>query len=155
MNEKARTAPSYLKNAVIYQIFLRPFTPEGTLKSAADMLPHLASLGVDILYLCPVAEADDDPRPEFWSPRQKHCGLNNPKNPYRIKDYFKIDPEYGDDDALKDFVRDAHELGMRVILDLVYYHCGPAPAFLAEHGIFCEGFRSRRIPLRCCRSRSD
>ena len=58
MPAEVRKAPAYLENAVMYQIFLRPFTPGGTLNSAAEMLPHLASLGVDILYLCPVTEAD-------------------------------------------------------------------------------------------------
>lgn len=138
MNETARTAPGYLKKSVIYQIFLRMFTPEGTLNSAAKMLPHLAGLGVDVLYLCPVTEADDDMRTEFWSNRQNRCGLGNPKNPYRVKDYYRIDPEYGSDADLKRFTAYAHELGMRVILDLVYYHCGPAAVFIGEHPDFVK-----------------
>ena len=112
MSASVRKAPGYLKRAVMYQIFLRPFTPGGTLNSAAEMLPHLASLGVDILYLCPVTEADGDMRPEFWSARQKACGLGNPKNPYRVGDYYRIDPEYGTDADLKRFTAYAHELGM-------------------------------------------
>ena len=138
MSAEVRKAPDYLENAVMYQIFLRPFTPGGTLKSAMKMLDHLASLGVDILYLCPVAEADDDPRQEFWSSRQMASGLGNPKNPYRIKDYYRIDPEYGTDDDLKRFTAYAHERGMRVILDLVYYHCGPGAVFIHDHPDFVK-----------------
>ena len=138
MNETSRTAPGYLKKSVIYQIFLRMFTREGTLNGAAGMLPHLAALGVDVLYLCPVTEADDDMRTEFWSNRQNRCGLGNPKNPYRVKDYYKIDPEYGSGDDLRRFTAYAHELGMRVILDLVYYHCGPAAVFIGEHPDFVK-----------------
>ena len=78
---------------VIYQLFLRVFTPEGTLKAASEMLEHIKELGADIVYLCPVCEADDDMNEAFWSDRQKKSGLNNPKNPYRIKDYFKIDKQ--------------------------------------------------------------
>ena len=54
-----------LATSVIYQLFLRPFTPEGTLKGAEKMLPHLRRLGVDLIYLTPVNEADDDMDPRF------------------------------------------------------------------------------------------
>ena len=90
----ARPVSEELLKSTVYQIFLRPFTQEGTLKSAERLLPHVASLGVKIIQLCPVVLADDDPDKNFWSGRQRAFGLN-PKNPYRQKDYFKIDPEYG------------------------------------------------------------
>lgn len=135
-NLTAKAAPEFLKDSVIYQINLRTFTPDGTLRAAERLLPHIAALGADMVYLCPVTLADDDPRPEFWSDRQKQSGLNNPKNIYRVGDYYAVDPEYGTDDDLKSFVRTAHGLGLRVLLDLVYYHCGPSAAFLAKHPDF-------------------
>jgi cyclomaltodextrinase len=139
MSEKiARRAPSYLTNGIIYQLFLRPFTPQGTLVAATTMLPFLAENGIDIVYLCPVTWADDDPREEFWSDRQKKSELKNPQNPYRVKDYYRIDPEYGTDEDLLLFVKEAHALGMRVILDLVYYHCGPTAVFIKEHPDFVK-----------------
>lgn len=131
-----KPAPAYLKDAVVYQINLRSFTLDGTLKAAERLLPHIASLGADIIYLCPVTLADDDPRREFWSDRQKKSELGNPKNIYRVKDYYAVDPEYGTDGDLKSFVAAAHKLDLRVILDLVYYHCGPAAVFLEEHPDF-------------------
>ena len=131
-----KEAPAFLRQSVIYQINLRTFTPEGTLKAAEKRLPHVASIGVDIVYLCPVVLADDDPRPEFWSERQRKSGCNNPKNSYRISDFYAIDPEYGTDADLKDFVAAAHRLGLRVLLDLVYFHCGPSAVFLKEHPDF-------------------
>ena len=127
------TPAPYLERGVIYQINPRAFTNEGTLSAAAEMLPHLADIGVDIVYLCPIFTADPDERDEFWSPRTKASKLNNPKNPYRISDYYSIDPEYGTIDDLTDFTARAHENGMRVILDLVYYHCGPNAVFIADH----------------------
>ncbi|MBO5255338.1 MAG: alpha-glucosidase C-terminal domain-containing protein [Opitutales bacterium] len=122
-NSEARKISDDLKQAVIYQLFMRMFTPEGTIKAAEKRLPHLKELGVDIIYTCPLVLSDDDTNKAFWSRRQKTG--TNPKNPYRIKDYFEIDPEYGTEDDLKSFVATAHKLGMRVIFDLVYYHCGP------------------------------
>ena len=130
---EARISPPYLYSSVIYQLFLRAFTPGGTLNDAAKLLPHLAEIGVDIVYLCPVNTADDDPDTAHWSDRQNRSGLDNPKNPYRIADYFAVDPEYGTDDDLKAFIRVAHQLGLSVILDLVYLHCGPKAVFLQEH----------------------
>ena len=81
--QKAKEVSDYVKSAVIYQLFLRPFTPEGTLEAATRMLPHVASLGVDIVYLCPQMTADDDPRTEFWSDRQNASKMDNPYSPYR------------------------------------------------------------------------
>ena len=120
---QARKIPAYEKRAVIYQLFMRMFTPEGTIKAAEKRLPHLKELGVDIIYTCPLVLADDDPDKKYWSPRQRT--FSNPKSPYRLKDYFETDPEYGTDADVKSFVDAAHKLGMRVIFDAVYYHCGP------------------------------
>lgn len=60
---RAKTPPEFLKNSVIYQINLRAFTPGGTLRGRRErLLPHIASLGADLVYLCPIFLADDDPR---------------------------------------------------------------------------------------------
>ncbi len=133
MEAIARKSPDYLSGSVIYQMFLRSFTSAGTIKAGTDMLPFLADLGIDIIYLCPVTLQDDDMRTEFWSARQKECDFGNPCNPYRVKDYFAVDPEYGTEADLKKFVECAHELGMRVLFDLVYYHCGPSAPLIGEH----------------------
>ncbi|MDO5318350.1 MAG: alpha-amylase family glycosyl hydrolase [bacterium] len=130
---KTQPAPDYLKGAVMYQLFLRMFTPEGTLKAAEARLPFVKSLGTDIIYLCPVAKADRGTDPTFWSARQKQSRFGNPCNPYRIEDYFAVDSEYGTEQDLKDFVAAAHQLGMKVYFDLVYYHCGPNAVFLKNH----------------------
>lgn len=109
----------------IYQIFLRPFTAEGTIAAAEKMLPHIAEHGFDIVYLCPFVEADGDKDKSKWSGRQEECGIDNPKSPYRLSSYFKVDREYGTDKDVESFVKTAHSLGLKVIFDLVYYHCGP------------------------------
>jgi len=136
--QQARPSPEWVTRGVMYQVQARAFTPEGTLAAATARLPQVAALGVDIVYLCPVFVADDDPDPRFWSPRQKASGMNNSRNPYRMKDYYHVDPEYGTDDDLKAFVAEAHRLGMRVLLDMVYLHCGPKAVFLDEHPDFVE-----------------
>ncbi len=128
--------PDYLEHGIIYQINPRAFCSEGTLAEASKLLPYIKEFGADIVYLCPIFEADSSDDVSSWSDRQRASGLNNPKNPYRISDYYKIDSEYGDDADLIDFVRAAHSLELRVILDLVYFHCGPNAVFLSEHPEF-------------------
>ncbi len=99
--------PQWSKNAVIYQINTRQFTPEGTFKAAETHLPHLKDLGANILWLMPIHE----------------IGQKNRKgtlgSPYAVKDYYSVNPEFGNLDDLKHFVQAAHELGMYVILDFV------------------------------------
>lgn len=139
VNERqARPSPEWITGGVMYQIQPRAFTPEGTLPAATARLPKVARLGVDIVYLCPVFVSDDDPNRDFWSPRQKASKMDNPRNPYRMKDYYHVDPEYGTDADLKAFVGEAHRLGMRVMLDMVYLHCGPTAVFLKEHPNFVQ-----------------
>ncbi len=121
----AKSSPEYFKSAVIYQILVTHFTQDGTINKAAEMLPYIKSLGVDVVQLCPLVEQDDDMDRNFWSYRQKAAKTDNPKNPYRIKDFFKIEPDYGTSADVKAFVEKAHSLGLRVVFDLVYYHCGP------------------------------
>ncbi|MCK9414715.1 MAG: alpha-amylase family glycosyl hydrolase [Prolixibacteraceae bacterium] len=133
---KARTSPEWIISGVIYQINLRAFTPEGTLKAAMKRLPKIAELGATIVYLCPVFVSDDDMDQTFWSPRQKASGMNNPRNPYRTKDYYHVDTEYGSDSDLKEFIAESHRLGLRVMLDLAYIWCGPKAVFLKDHPDF-------------------
>ena len=137
-DRSARPTTDAVTRGVIYQINLRAFTPEGTLAAAKEKLPKIAELGATIVYLCPFMLSDDDSRQEFWSPRQKKSGMNNPRNPYRIKDYFSVDPEYGTEADLHAFVDAAHELGLKVLFDLVYLHCGPTAVFIEDHPDFVK-----------------
>ena len=114
-----------VKNAVIYQINLRVFTKEGTFAAAEKFLPEVAATGADWVYLCPFVEADCDMDKSHWSTRQRRSNCENPRNPYRISDYFKIDSEYGDDESFSSFVNTAHKLNLKVMTDLVYMHAGP------------------------------
>ena len=120
-----RPTPEYLKSAVVYQLVLRNFTRDGSFRAAAEMLEHVRSVGVDVVYLAPFVEMDCDMDESGWSPRQKKSGYHTPKNPYRISNYDRIDPEYGRDADFKAFNDKAHALGMKVYMDLVYLHCGP------------------------------
>ena len=130
--QPAKKAPGWLARGVMYQIQPRAFTLEGTLRAAAEKLPYLKETGVTIVYLPPVFEMDTDADRSFWSPRQLKSGFGNPKNQYRIRDYFHVDPEYGTDADLRYFVDRAHGLGLKVLFDLVYFHCGPTARVIKD-----------------------
>lgn len=122
----------------MYQMALRSFTMDGTLLSAAGLLPFIKDCGFDAVYLCPVFSADDDPDEASLSERQKASGCGNPKNPYKMKDYYTVDEEYGTNEDLKTFIDTAHSLGLKVLLDLVYLHCGKNAVFISEHPDWVE-----------------
>jgi cyclomaltodextrinase / maltogenic alpha-amylase / neopullulanase len=133
----AKVPPSWISGGIIYQVFLRSFTQEGTIKAAAHRLDNIAELGATIVYLSPVMLADTSTNRDFWSPRQKASSSNNPRNPYRIMDYLKVDPEYGTEKDLKEFIITAHHIGLRVIMDIVFWHSGPSNV-LTKHPEFYQ-----------------
>lgn len=118
---EARRGPAFLDKATIYQVWMRSFTPEGNLQAVAKRLPHIANLGASIVYLSPIT-------------LQSQVGGFS--NPYRIKDHYKIDPEYGDDADLRALVEAAHKLNLKVILDVVFYHTAPDSVMLKTPDMF-------------------
>jgi len=102
--------PDWSRDAVLYQINTRHFTPEGTFAAAEAHLPRLKALGVDILWLMPI-------HPIGEVNRKGTLG-----SPYSVKDYFGVNPEFGTLEDLRSFVDAAHALDMKVILDWVANH---------------------------------
>lgn len=113
--------PEWSKNAVIYQINTRQFTPEGTFRAAEAELPRLKSLGVDILWLMPIHE----------------IGVKNRKgtlgSPYSVKDYYSVNHEFGTLDDFRHFVQAVHALGMYIIIDWVPNHSAWDNPLAQEH----------------------
>ncbi len=138
MKLHALSAPLWLRSNAVYQINPRTFTKEGTICAITKEIPYLKALGFEILYLCPVFEEDTSTDRKNWSYRQCKSETNNPKNPYRMNDYFRIDEEYGSMADLAEFISAAHDNGMRVILDLVYLHIGPNARILKAHPEFAK-----------------
>lgn len=139
--------PAWFTKGGIYQINLRNFCAEGTINAAAEELEFLAKLGFTTIYLCPIFEEDDNPDPKYISPRQMSSETGNPKNPYRMNDYFKIDSEYGSMDDLRRFTQKAHGLGLKVMLDLVYLHIGPNAPILSSFPNFAAHTEDGRVEL--------
>jgi len=115
------THPEWSKNATIYQINTRQFSEEGTLRAAAEQLPRIKDLGVDIVWLMPV-------NPIGEVNRKGSLG-----SPYAVQDYFAVNPDLGTLQDLKDFVAQAHSLGLYVILDWVANHTAWDNVWVTEH----------------------
>jgi len=145
MRDVALKVPEWLRKNSVYQINPRTFSKEGTINAIKDELPFLKELGFNIIYICPIFEEDDDPNPDYLSPRQKKSKTGNPKNPYRINDYFFIDEEYGTMEDLKELVNEAHKRDMKVLLDLVYMHIGPNAPIIKRYPEFAKQDRDGNI----------
>ncbi|MBV8553197.1 MAG: alpha-amylase [Acidobacteriaceae bacterium] len=109
-SQPARSSPEWLKSGVIYQVFVRSFSPEGNLEGVTKRLDELQSLGVNILWLMPI-----HPHGEL----KKKGTLGSP---YAVRDYYAIDPSIGTKDDLKRLVQSAHHRQMKVIIDIVANH---------------------------------
>ncbi len=150
--------PGWVQGSVFYQIFPERFSngdstndPPGTLawggppatdsffggdlQGILDRLPYLEGLGVNALYLTPVFKA-----------RSNHK--------YDTSDYLQVDPAFGDMALLRRLVSAAHQVGMRVVLDAVFNHCGDS--FWAFEDLVSRGpdspykewFFPRAFPVR-------
>ena len=115
------THPEWTKNASIYQLNTRQFSKEGTFKAAQTQLPRLKALGVDIIWLMPIQTIGE---------KNRKGSLGSP---YSVKDYYKVNPEFGTLQDLKDFVNTAHEQGMYVILDWVANHTAWDNELIEKH----------------------
>ncbi len=121
--QNARTAPDFMDRSIIYQVWMRSFTPEGTLVATATHLPYIADLGATIVYVSPLNV-------------HGYPSVFGPSTPYEIKDYDVIDPEYGSEADLKALVEQAHKLGLKVIMDIVYAHSANDNVLLNRPGFY-------------------
>lgn len=112
--------PDWSYNSVVYEMNVRQYTPQGTLTAAAGELPRLKELGVDVIWLMPIY-------PIGVKERKGTLGSY-----YAISDYQAVNPEFGTMEDFDRFLAQAHELGLRVILDWVANHTSPDARWIEE-----------------------
>jgi glycosidase len=102
--------PAWAQQATIYEVNTRQYTDAGTFKAFEAHLPRLKELGVDILWFMPIYP----------------IGVKNRKGTlgsyYSIRYYKAVNPEFGTLDDFKSLVNEAHQMGMKVIIDWVANH---------------------------------
>jgi len=109
--------PHPLVSAIIYELHVGTFTPEGTFDSAIGRLDYLVDLGITHIELMPV--------PEF--PGEHGWGYDGVA-------LFAVNHTYGGPDGLKRLVDAAHQRGLAVLLDVVYNHFGPVGNYTGKFG---------------------
>ena len=103
------------RGRVLYEMHVGTFTREGTYRAAADHLPYLADLGINLIEMMPIHEFPGAfgwgyDGVDLWAPY--HC--------------------YGEPDDLRQFIDAAHDHGIGVILDVVYNHFGPDGCYVHQ-----------------------
>ena len=115
-HDQAWQAPPFAK-AVVYELHLGTFTPEGTLDSAISKLDYLKDLGITHVEVLPLAS----------SPGERGWGYDGVA-------LFAPQESYGGPDAVKRFIDAAHGKGLAVINDVVYNHFGPTGNYTGKYG---------------------
>ncbi len=103
------TVASWVANARIYCMFIKSYTSAGTIAAARDHLDHIKNMGFNVIWVLPVMDVEGVV--DQWT----NIG-------YNIVDFYRIEPAYGSSQDFKSFVQRAHELGLRVILDVTPNH---------------------------------
>lgn len=106
-----------LGSAIVYELHVGTFTPQGTLDAAVERLDYLAGLGITHVELMPVAAFAGN---HGWG--------------YDGVALYAVHKPYGGPDALKRFVNAAHRHGLAVLLDVVYNHFGPVGNYTGKFG---------------------
>ncbi|HEY0728523.1 MAG TPA: alpha-amylase family glycosyl hydrolase, partial [Pyrinomonadaceae bacterium] len=99
-----------MRDGVIYEIYPRAFSQRGDFNAITARLDELKDLGVTILWLMPIHPIG----------QEKKKGTIG--SPYAVRDYYAINPDYGNANDLKRLVREAHARGLKVIIDIVANH---------------------------------
>jgi len=116
-----KSMPEWAKKCNIYEVNTRQYTPEGTFNAFQKHLPRLKEMGVDIIWMMPI-------NPIGEINRKGSLGSY-----YSIKNYEEINPEYGTENDFKELVKEAHRLGMHVIIDWVANHTSWDNVWIKQH----------------------
>jgi glycosidase len=110
-----------LRNQVIYSVYVRQYSKEGTFEQVRRDLLRIHDLGVDVIWFLPI-------HPIGIKERKGTLG-----SPYAIRDYRAVNPEFGTMADFRTLVDDIHHLGMQCMIDVVYNHTSPDSVLMAEH----------------------
>ena len=113
--------PEWSRNASIYEVNVRQYSPGGTFAEFEEHLPRLKEMGVGILWFMPIHP----------------IGVDNRKGTlgsyYSVKDYYGVNPEFGTLEEFKALVDKIHDMGMYVIIDWVANHAAWDNPLAEEH----------------------
>ena len=115
--------PEWSYSAILYEMNIRQFTTEGTFRAASERLPFLRSIGVDAIWLMPIYPIGEEDRKGSLG------------SYYSIRDYKGVNPEFGSEADLRDFITKAHALGMKILFDWVANHTARDARWISERPV--------------------
>jgi glycosidase len=115
--------PDWVKNARIYLLFFKAFTPAGTIQAAIPNLEYIKAMGFNVIWVLPVTEIPGN------VDNQINIG-------YNIIDFENIETSLGTNDDYKEFIEEAHNYGIKVIQDITPNHTGRLHPFAQEALLF-------------------
>ncbi len=110
-----------LRSYTFYQVFPRQYSALGTFKAVEQDLNRIANMGVDVLYFLPIHPIGEKARK----------GLEG--SPYSIKDYYAICEKLGTFKDFKSLISKAHDLKMKVMIDIVFNHTSRDSLLVEKH----------------------
>ncbi len=113
-----------LRNMVMYSVYVRNHSEQGSFRAVTADLERIKGLGVDFIWLLPI------------HPIGKENRKGESGSPYAISDYRRINPELGTMKEFKELVNEAHRLDMKCIMDVVYNHTSPDSWLVKERREF-------------------
>ena len=120
----ARNTDINLQKQVIYSIYVRAHTEEGTFRSIIPDLDRIKALGTDIIWFMPI-------HPIGIEGKKGSLGC-----PYANRDYRSVNPAYGTMEDFRILTEEIHRRGMKCMIDVVYNHTSPDAVLLQEHPEF-------------------
>jgi cyclomaltodextrinase len=132
--ETARPSADWVKDAVIYQIFERQYSQKGDFNSITADLDRLKNLGVTVLWLMPIHPIG----------REKAKGTIG--SPYAVKDYYRINPDYGTKEDFKRLISESHRRGLKVIIDIVANHTAWDSVMMKNPAFYTRNAKGEIVP---------
>ncbi len=119
--ESGRSLPAWAKTAVIYEVNIRQYTPEGSFAAFSRHLQTLKDMGITTLWFMPI-------HPISETKRSGTLGSY-----YSVSDYRSVNPEFGTEEDFRELVEKAHGMGFTVMLDWVANHTGWDCPWIKDH----------------------
>ncbi len=122
------SVPQWVREGRLYEMFFKSHTPQGTINAAYPDLNRIAAMGYNIIWLMPVMH--------------NRFPINNGGGPgYDIMDFYTVEPLYGTNQDLRNFIARAHQLGLKVILDITPNHSSAGHPFVLDARTFGQDSR--------------
>jgi glycosidase len=126
-----RNNPEWVRNGIVYEIYLPAFTAEGTFQAAKGRLSEIRSLGATIIWLMPIYPNNET--------------INEGNAGYNITDFYQVHPQLGTMSDFEDFIDEAHQLGLRVILDSTPNHVSENHPWLQDIKLYQDHSNNRSM----------